>query len=109
MDLQNQQRVLDVAKQYGAENMVVVLGSSDADGAGLYAETMTAGDPTFAGPLSGVSLGLPVYHVFDEVIKAEVDPSVWEEQVGMMEMVLETVKLAESVADMRDQHSKVKL
>jgi len=109
MDLQNQQRVLDVAKQYGAENMVVVLGSSDADGAGLYAETMTAGDPTFAGPLSGVSLGLPVYHVFDEVIKAEVDPSVWEEQVGMMEMVLDTVKLAESVADMRDQHSKVKL
>ena len=109
MDLQNQQRVLDAAKQYGAENMVVVLGSSDADGAGLYAETMTAGDPTFAGPLSGVSLGLPVYHVFDEVIKAEVDPSVWEEQVGMMEMVLDIAKLAASVTDMRDQHSKVKL
>lgn len=109
MDLQNQQRVLDAAEQYGAENIVVVLGSSDADGAGLYAETMTAGDPTYAGPLSGVSLGLPIYHVFDEVIKAEVDPSVWEEQVGMMEMVLDPAKLAASVTDMRDQHSKVKL
>lgn len=109
MDLQNQQRVIDAAKQHGAENVVVVLGSADAEGAGLYAETVTAGDPTFAGPLSGVSLGLPVYHVFDEVIKAEVDPSVWGEQVGMMEMVLDTAKLAGSVAAMRDQHSKVTL
>ena len=109
MDLQNQQRVLDVAKQHGVENVVVVLGSADAEGAGLYAETVTAGDPTFAGPLAGVSLGLPVYHVFDEVIKAEVDPRVWEEQVSMMEMVLDTAKLTGSVAAMRDQHSKFKL
>ncbi len=44
----------------------MVLGSADPEGAGLYAETVTAGDPTFAGPLAGVSLGLPVYHVFEE-------------------------------------------
>jgi glycine/sarcosine/betaine reductase complex component A len=106
MDLQNQQRIKDAAEQYGAENVVVLLGSSDADGAGLYAETVTAGDPTYAGPLAGVSLGLPVYHVFDETIKAEADAGAWQEQVGMMEMVLDTAKLAGSVAKMRDQHSK---
>ena len=93
MDLQNQQRVIDAAEQYGDENVVVVLGSADTEGAGLYAETVTAGDPTFAGPLAGVSLGLPVYHVFEEVIKAEVDPKIWEEQVSMMEMVLDAAKL----------------
>ena len=109
MDLQNQQRVIDAAEKYGAENVIVLLGSSDADGAGIYAETVTAGDPTFAGPLAGVSLGLPVYHVFDEAIKAEADPGVWEEQISMMEMVLDTAKLAGSVASMRDQHSKNKL
>ena len=109
MDLQNQQRVIDAAKQHGAENVVVLLGSSDAEGAGIYAETVTAGDPTFAGPLAGVSLGLLVYHVFDEAIKAEADACVWQEQVGMMEMVLDTAKLAGSVAAMRDQHSKFKL
>lgn len=109
MDLQNQQRIKDAAEQYGAENVVVLLGSSDADGAGLYAETVTAGDPTFAGPLAGVSLGLPVYHVFDEAIKAEADQGVWEEQVGMMEMVLNTEKLSGSVEKMREQHSKSKL
>jgi len=106
MDLQNQQRIKDAAEQFGAENVVVLLGSSDAEGAGLYAETVTAGDPTYAGPLAGVSLGLPVYHVFDETIKAEADQAVWQEQVGMMEMVLNTAKLAGSVAKMRDQHSK---
>jgi glycine reductase len=109
MDLQNQQRVIDSVKQYGDENVVVVLGSANADGAGLYAETVSAGDPTYAGPLAGVSLGLPVYHVFDEVIKAEADPAIWEQQVSMMEMVLEPEKLVASVADMRDQHSKFKL
>jgi glycine reductase len=109
MDLQNQQRILDAAQEYGGENVVVLLGSADAEGAGLYAETVTAGDPTYAGPLAGVSLGLPVYHVFDEAIKAEADKGAWEEQISMMEMVLDTQKLAESVANMRDQHSKSKL
>jgi glycine reductase len=109
MDLQNQQRIIDAVKQYGDENVVVVLGSANADGAGLYAETLSAGDPTYAGPLAGVSLGLPVYHVFDEVIKVEADPTVWEEQISMMEMVLEPENLIASVADMREQHSKFKL
>jgi betaine reductase len=47
--------------------------------------------------------------VFDEAIKAEADPGVWEEQIAMMEMVLDTAKLAGSVASMREQHSKNKL
>ena len=109
MDLQNQQRVMEAANEYGAENVVVVLGSSDAEGAGLYAETVTVGDPTFAGPLAGVSLGLPVYHMFDEDIKAEIDDNVWQDQIGMMEMVLDTAALAASVAAMRAEHSKATL
>ena len=109
MDLQNQQRVKDAAEKYGAENVIVVLGSSDAEGAEIYAETVTVGDPTFAGPLAGVSLGLPVYHVFDEALKSEADAAAWEEQISMMEMVLDTEKLAAAVAKMRDAHSKAKL
>ena len=58
MDLENQQRVKDAAEKYGAENVVVILGSSDPEGAEIYAETVTLGDPTFAGPLAGVPLGL---------------------------------------------------
>lgn len=109
MDLQNQQRVIDAAQKFGAENVVVLFGSSDAGGAEIYAETVTAGDPTFAGPLAGVQLGLAVYHVFDEAIKSEVDPAVWDAQLGMMEMVLDTNKLSTAVENMRKQHSKFEL
>lgn len=106
MDLQNQQRIKDAAEKYGAENCVVVLGSSDAEGAEIYAETVTNGDPTFAGPLAGVPLGLQVYHIFDEAIRSECDPEQWEEQISMMEMVLDPEALAEAVKGMRDQYSK---
>ena len=80
MDLENQKRVKDFAEQYGAENIVVVLGAAEGEAAGLAAETVTAGDPTFAGPLTGVQLGLTVYHVCEPEIKNEVDPAVYDEQ-----------------------------
>jgi betaine reductase len=106
MDLANQQRIKEAAEKFGPEALIVILGSSDAEGAGIYAETVTAGDPTFAGPLAGVALGLPVYHIFEETVRAEADPEEWENQVSMMEMVLDTAALAKSVADMREQHGK---
>ena len=109
MDLQNQQRIIDAAEKYGAENCVVILGSSDAEGAEIYAETVASGDPTFAGPLAGVSLGLSVYHIFDEDIRSECNEAQWEEQISMMEMVLEPEALAAAVKGMRDEFSKFKL
>jgi betaine reductase len=106
MDLQNQQRVKEAAEKYGAENVLVVLGTGDVEGASIYAETVTAGDPTYAGPLAGVPLGLPVYHVFNSKIKELVEPGVWEEQVSMMEMVLNPEGLADAVQTMCEQHGK---
>ncbi len=48
--MENQQRVKDIAEKYGEENVVVILGSAESEAAGIAAETVTAGDPTFAGP-----------------------------------------------------------
>jgi betaine reductase len=106
MDLQNQQRIKEAAEKYGADDVIVILGASDAEGAGIYAETVTAGDPTYAGPLAGVPLGLPVYHILDPLLKAEADPQAWEDQISMMEMVMDSDALAKSVAEMREQHGK---
>ena len=103
MDLENQQRVKDAAEKVGAENLVVVLGSSDPEGAEIYAETVTLGDPTFAGPLAGVPLGLCVYHVFEEEMKSEADPAAWEEQISMMEMVLDVDDIVSEMTAIRDQ------
>ncbi len=109
MDLENQQRVKDAAEKCGAENIVVILGSSDPEGADIYAETVTLGDPTYAGSLAGVPLGLCVYHVLEPEMKAEADPAKWEEQISMMEMVLNVDALAEAVHKMRDANSKYAL
>ena len=106
MDLENQKRVKDFAEQYGAENVVVLLGAAEAEAAGLAAETVTAGDPTFAGPLAGVELGLLVYHVAEEECKEQFDADVYDEQVGMMEMVLDVDEIAEEMNDIRSDYCK---
>ena len=106
MDLEIQQRVKDTVDKLGAENVVVILGGAEAESAGLSAETVTAGDPTFAGPLAGVELGLRVYHVVEDELKAEFDEAVYEEQCGMMEMVLELDAIKEEVGNVRKQYSK---
>lgn len=102
MDLENQRRVKELAEKYGAENCVVILGASEAESAALAAETVTMGDPTYAGPLAGVQLGLKVYHAVEPEFKAEVDEAVYDEQVGMMEMVLDCDAIIEAVSEIRN-------
>lgn len=103
MDLENQKRVKELTEKYGAENVVVILGGSEADSAALAAETVTGGDPTFAGALAGVQLGLRVYHATEEAVKAEFDPDVYDDQVGMMEMVLDVDEISETIAEIREE------
>ena len=106
MDLENQKRVKDFAEQYGPENIVVVLGAAEGEAAGLAAETVTAGDPTFAGPLAGVQLGLSVFHVCENEIKDEVDSSVYDDQISMMEMVMDVDDIAKEMSSIREQYCK---
>lgn len=106
MDLENQNRVKDAAEKHGAENVVILLGAAEAEAAGLAAETVTAGDPTFAGPLAGVELGLSVYHVVEPEVKELFEESVYEDQVGMMEMVLEVDEIVEEMNSIRGQFCK---
>ena len=103
MDLENQKRVKEFAEEYGAENVVVVLGAAEGEAAGLAAETVTLGDPTFAGPLTGVQLGLTVYHVCEPEMKEEFDEAVYDEQVSMMEMVLDVDDIISEMQAIRDQ------
>lgn len=109
MDLENQQRIKDLAEKEGAENLVVILGGAEAEASGLACETVTNGDPTFAGPLAGVQLGLACYHVVEEKIKNEIDEEVYEDQISMMEMVIDVEAITEEVKTYRDKYSKYKL
>jgi len=106
MDLENQQRVKDLAEKHGKDNLVVILGGAEAEASGLACETVTNGDPTFAGPLAGVQLGLACYHILEPEIKDEIDPDVYDEQVSMMEMVLDVDDIADEVSTYREKYSE---
>ena len=106
MDLEIQQRVKDLTEKFGAENVVVVIGGAEAEASGLSAETVSAGDPTYAGPLAGIELGLAVYHVIEPEMKEEFDAAIYDEQCGMMEMVLDVDTIISEVKTIRDEYSK---
>lgn len=103
MDLENQKRIKGFADEFGPENLVVVLGGAEAEASGLACETVTNGDPTFAGPLAGVQLGLSCYHVVEPEIKDNVDAAIYDEQVSMMEMVLDVDAIVAEVKEYREQ------
>ena len=94
MDPENQGRIKALADQYGTDDLVVVLGAADLESLEVTAETVRAGDPAYVGPLAGVQLGLPVVHILEEDVKEQVDPKIYDDQVGLLEMTLdlETVR-----------------
>ncbi len=105
MDMENQRRVKEFAEQYPKEDLVVILGGAEAEASGLAAETVSNGDPAWAGPLAGVPLGLKAFHIFEPEIKDQVDPGVYEAQVSLMEMVLDMDAIISEVSSIRNQYA----
>ena len=66
--------------------------------------TVTEGDPTWAGALAGEALGIPVYHIMEPEIKAQIDGSVYESEVGVVELAMEDSE--EIVAAVREVRQK---
>ena len=81
--------------------MIVVLGAPDADSAELYAETVISGDPSWAGPLAGVALELPVYHILEPVIKTQIEPAVYKEHLELMEIALDVERISKALDEIR--------
>jgi glycine/sarcosine/betaine reductase complex component A len=98
MDPENQDRIKSLVDEHGADDLVVVLGAADLEALEVAAETLTIGDPAYVGPLAGVQLGLPVVHILEEDVKESVDPAVWEEQVGLLEMTLDVDQIQRAAA-----------
>ncbi len=101
MDPENQDQIKALVEKLGGEDLVVVLGAADPEALEVAAETVTAGDPSFIGPLAGVSLGLPVLHIFEDEVKQQVDPAVYEDQVGLLELALDTDAVKETMRKAR--------
>jgi len=88
-------------------NIIVVLGASDLEGAEISAETVTMGDPSFTGPLSGVSLRLPVYHILEPVVRDAVPSAIYDENVGIWAMTVDTDEIGKRFQSIRQKASIV--
>lgn len=80
----------------------MLLGTPTADSSRLYAMTVTSGDPSWAGALAGVALGLPVFHVTEAPVKAQIPPAEYEEHVALMEMAVDAPAIAAAVREVRE-------
>jgi glycine/sarcosine/betaine reductase complex component A len=104
MDLDEQERIKQVVEANGGpDGIVAILGSPDAESAEMFAETISLGDPTYAGALAGVSLRLPVYHVTEPEVRAIIDPGVYAAQIEMMELVLDVEAIHKAVRSVRER------
>ena len=103
MDLGSQEKIKRLADEHGPEQLLVVLGAPDAESAEIAAETLVLGDPTYAGALAEVQLGLSVYHVLEDEFRSQIPEDVFEEQIGVMSDVLEAEEIAAAVKGMREQ------
>ena len=103
MNFENQGLIKRLADQYGPQNLVVVLGNGDAQGVEVFAETVTEGDPTYAGPLAGVSLKIPVYHVLEEEVMAVVPEELREEKLQLPRLVIDVTPMEQLLRAARNQ------
>ena len=103
MDLDDQATIQQVVDKVGTDDLIVLLGSPNPESAELYAATVTMGDPTFAGPLAGIPLGLPVFHVLEPEIAGQLPPHIYAEQLQMAALTLETEPIFEVVQRIRDE------
>lgn len=101
MHPENQDRIKRLADEHGTDSLVVVLGAADLEAIEVAAETLTAGDPAYVGALAGVPLGLPVVHILDEDVKEQVDLGIYEDQVGLLEMSLDTDTVRDAMRNLR--------
>ena len=66
----------------------------------IMATTFRDGDPSFAGALGGIALGLPSYHIFE--LKDEIPPKVWEREMAFKELEMEEQDVETICALMRE-------
>jgi len=97
MNFENQGVIKRLADQYGPENLTVVLGNGEAGGVEVFAETVTEGDPSYAGPLAGVALKIPVYHILEDEVIATVPAELREQKLQLSSLVIDVEPMQDAL------------
>ena len=89
-----------LAERYGVDDLVLVFGLNQLFNLRIMATTFKEGDPSYAGALGGVALGLSSYHIFE--LKDEVPADVWEREMAFKELEMEDEDVQAICALMRE-------
>lgn len=65
MDLEDQWKLAKVIEHGNHANLYVLIGCPDAESSQIQAETVSTGDPSLSGPLTGKQLRLKVMHIVE--------------------------------------------
>ncbi|MCC7485665.1 MAG: hypothetical protein IT529_11855 [Burkholderiales bacterium] len=108
MDPESQRNIRKIAESddVSRDDIIVILGASDIEGAEISAETVTFGDPSYTGPLAGVPLGLPVYHILEPGLKSSIPEAVYDENVGIWAMAADTEEIGKRFKAIREKVAK---
>ena len=76
-----------------------MLGLNELENLRIFATTFQDGDPSFAGPLAGIALGVKSYHIFE--LKNEIPDDTWAAEMAMKELEVEDSAIEAILAAMR--------
>ena len=93
MNFENQGVIKRLADQYGPENLAVILGNGEPGGVEVFAQTVTEGDPSYAGPLAGVALKIPVYHMLEEEVISQVPQPLRDARLELSSLVIDIASM----------------
>ncbi len=69
--------------------------------------TVIEGDPSWSGPLAGVSLNLKVFHIFEPEFKNRIPQDVFDEELMLLELAVGDEKIDKTVAMMERFRSQL--
>ena len=78
---------------------MIVFGLNEPSNLRIMATTFKDGDPSFAGALGGLALGLKSYHIFE--LKSEVPADIWASEMAVEELQAEDDLIEEICNTMR--------
>ena len=103
MDLESQGRIKQVIEQVGADGVVAILGANSAGAVEMTATTLLSGDPSWAGPLAGIALGIPSFHILEDTVTQQLDPVVFERELALSAMVTDVDDVTAPLRALRER------
>ena len=102
MDLEGQGRIQQVVKLNGTDRVIAVLGANSAAAVEMTAVTIKSGDPSYAGPLAGIALGIPSYHILEPEIVQQIDPAVYERELALSALAMDVDEVIAPMKTIRE-------